>query len=98
MLGLRTQENFKFLRFWNIVQAEARKVNKTFFLDCGEGNEFENESIECENLSGWLIPDERLQEFQSLFLANQPITEKWEEYLVFVIWKFQNNRVIIDFE
>lgn len=30
--GLRTKENFKFLRFWKIVQDSANAMGKIFFL------------------------------------------------------------------
>ena len=36
MLGLRTQENNKFINFFKLVQDEASKANKVFFLDFGE--------------------------------------------------------------
>ena len=45
MVGVRTRENDKFLKFWAIVQNEAQKSNKTFFLDCGDGQEYEDENI-----------------------------------------------------
>ena len=98
MLGLRTQENSKFLKFWNIVQEKARKYNKTFFLDCGEGHEFENQEIECENLSGWLIPDDKLEIFQKLFDNNELITNEWEKTVAFVVWSIKNGKIIVDFE
>lgn len=30
MLGLRTQENNEFIKFFELVQAEANKLNKVF--------------------------------------------------------------------
>ena len=98
MVGLRTQENSKFLKFWDIVQAEARKQKKTFFLDCGEGHDFENETIECEDLSGWLIPDNQLQEFQELFLSRRDIGVEWEDEIAFAIWQIKDNKIIVTFE
>ena len=45
MQGLRTQENQKFKKFFEQVQNEAAKRNSIFFLDCGQGNIFENDFI-----------------------------------------------------
>ena len=55
MVGLRTQENMKFLAFFKLVQEAASELNSVFFLDSGEGNLFKDDNIECEDLSGWLI-------------------------------------------
>ncbi len=98
MLGLRTQENSKFLKFWNIVQEKAREHNKTFFLDCGEGNVYENQEIECENLSGWLIPDDKLEDFQKIFTTNSSISDEWENTITFVSWSLKNGNIIVEFE
>lgn len=98
MVGLRTQESSKFLRFWDLVQRKARELNKTFFLDCGEGNTFENQTIECENLSGWLIDDDKLADFQKLFENNIPINEDWENSVAFVVWSLHNGKITVEFE
>jgi len=98
MIGLRTEENNKFLKYWNIIQKKAREQNKTFFLDCGEGNMFEDHEIECEDLSGWLIPDDKLTKFQKIFLSDSAITDEWEDYIVFVAWNMQDGEIFVDFE
>lgn len=98
MVGLRTQENSKFLKFWSIVQAAASKIGKTFFLDCGEGNEYEDDKIECETLSGWLIDNNKVNEFEKLFVNQEPIGEEWQDFTVFVDWKKENGEIKVKFD
>ena len=97
MVGLRKQENSKFLKFWQMVQNLANKADKTFFLDCGEGNEFADDNIECENLSGWLVPNDKVKEFDKLFKSDK-VDEKWENCVSFVRWEFAGNELKISFE
>jgi len=63
LLGLRTSESIRFERYFSIVQASAQKMNCVFFLDAGDGQEFETELLEGEDLMGWLIPMERVSAF-----------------------------------
>ena len=97
MLGLRGQETSKFLKFWQMIQDLASKSDKTFFLDCGEGNEFEDDNIECENLSGWLVPNNQVKEFDKLFKSDK-VDEKWENCITFVKWELINGEIKITFE
>ena len=67
MKGLRRQENEKFIKFFKMVQEEASKKQCVFFLDCGLGTLYETETIECEDLCGWLIPNEHVASFESIY-------------------------------
>ena len=98
MVGLRTHENSKFIAFFRLVQKAADSMGKVFFLDCGEGNQFEDETIECEDLSGWLVGKEEAEEFGKVFDANEEIPEKWDDCGTFVSWKFINGQFEISFE
>ena len=99
MKGLRTKENFKFLRFWKIVQGSANAMGKIFFLDCGEGNCFEDDNIECENLTGWLIDIDKSNEFEVIFKSFSNIDDVWNDYLAFVAWhKNDDNNISVTFE
>lgn len=98
MVGLRTQENSKFLEFWKIVQGSANSLGKTFFLDCGEGNEYEDNCIECENLSGWLIANDAVNKFKKIFNSKEPIGEEWEDSVAFVSWEKVNGKIKVKFE
>lgn len=97
MEGLRTPENDKFLKFWAIVQKEAEKNNKTFFLDCGDGQEYEDENIECENLTGWLIDHKDKETFNSLFRANASIGDEWADNIVQAKWIKNGNEITVKF-
>jgi len=70
MKGLRTQENEKFIKYFEMVQNEARKRECTFFCDCGLGDVLANDSIECESMCGWLIPEQHVAEFETIFQQN----------------------------
>lgn len=67
MLGLRTQETSKFISFFELVQKKAAEKGSVFFLDSGDGNEFETETMEGENLQGWLIPLSKVDEFERIW-------------------------------
>lgn len=94
MKGLKTQENNKFKKFFEIVQGKAKSMNKVFFLDCGEGRELITADFEVEDLSGWLIPLEQADEFEKVWLSNNNL-DKWSDNIVFAIW---NSRVDSEIE
>ena len=91
MRGLRTQEGEKFERFFELVQKEALKYGGVFFLDSGEGHDFDNGFMEGENISGWLIPLEKADNFEKEYLKNYNDLEDWEEYFCWVEWENENN-------
>ena len=43
MVGLRTNESKKFIKFFEIVQATARRQGCVYYLDAGDGRDFEND-------------------------------------------------------
>ena len=97
--GLRTQENNKFLNFWKIVQEEASKHNSVFFLDSGEGNEIETLEINAEDLSGWLIPKNQVDEFDSLFKSfnKESISKRFDNFYRIASWKKKHNSLSVTF-
>jgi hypothetical protein len=98
MQGLRTQESKKFEKFIELVQEEAAKKNSVFFLDCGQGKTFENESIECENLCGWLIPKEKVKEFTPIFLKNTDKLFQFDDFYVFIDFTVNENDISIEID
>lgn len=98
MKGLRTQENKKFVKFFEMVQEEAKKKNAVFFADCGEGKTFENDTIECEDLCGWLIPKTEEKDFEPLFMSNSIKQHDFDKYSCFVdyIVSGENIKITID--
>jgi hypothetical protein len=91
MKGLRTQENNKFLKFFKLVQEEASKFDSVFFLDCGQGNVFSNNQIECEGLFGWLIPKEKVKEFEPFFLDNSEQQHAFDNFYTSVDFSIEGD-------
>ena len=98
MQGLRTQENQKFKKFFEQVQNEAAKRNSIFFLDCGQGNIFENDFIECEDMCGWLIPKSMAEEFTPLCVSNSNKQHDFDDYYIYVDYKVNDSNMEIKFD
>lgn len=81
MRGLRTQESSKFEAFFSIVQDVAGKDGKVFFLDAGDGNEFDNNDMEGENMFGWLVPEDKADKFEEEFQDFADLSE-WDDFYV----------------
>lgn len=72
---------------------------ENIFLDCGEGNCFEDDNIECKNLTGWLIDIDKSNEFEVIFKSFSNIDDVWDDYLAFVAWhKNDDNNISVTFE
>lgn len=97
MRELRTQEGNKFKKFFEIVRKEAGKRKSVFFVDCGEGREVFTEDMEGEDLSGWLVPEDKADAFQAEFDTGD-VSEKWNDYVFFAIWKKEEDGIAIAFE
>ena len=97
MRGLRTQEGERFERFFSIVQSEAKKGNKVFFCNCGEGHELIRSDMEGEDLFGWLIPEDQASEFEEQYIANT-VNEAWDDNLIFADWSEKNGLIVITFK
>lgn len=96
MKGLRTQESKKFVRYFSIVQNKALEKKSVFFLDSGDGKEFETDEMEGENLQGWLVPFERVEEFESKWLKKEE-DDKFIDFFCFVEWEKTENNIEIKF-
>jgi hypothetical protein len=97
MQGLRTQENGKFNKFWKLVQEAAKKQNKIFFCDCGEGREFFLEDMEGEDLRGWLIPEDQTKEFEPEWTEDN-VSDKWIDNIFWAEWKDTDGIITVDFK
>lgn len=100
MRGLRWPENEKFECFFSFVQQAARKEHAMFFLFAGEGRTFTTSNMEGEDLSGWLIPDEKATEFELQWQQNNSLAalQKWVDYFVWVVWRDKNGEILVKFE
>ena len=97
MIGLRTQENDKFIKFFNIVQNYAAKINCIFFLDTGEGHDYTSDDLICQDLSGWLIPKTSSSEFEKDYLKYNNL-DNWDNHYKFAVWNIENSNISIDFK
>ena len=97
MRGLGTQENEKFKRFFALVQAEASKQDKIYFLETGDGNLYEDEETECEDLQGWLIDLEEADEFEQHWKSDD-IPDKWSDNFTFALWSKEDDKITIEFK
>lgn len=97
MLGLRTQESEQFNEFWSLIIDTAKKEKAVFFGDCGEGRDFSNDEMEGEDFSGWLIPEDKSEEFKKQW-ENGVIDDKWNDFIRFAIWNNINNTINIEFK
>lgn len=96
MLGLRTQETDKFEKFFEIVQKKAEKMNSVFFLETGDGNDFETETMEGENLQGWLVPIEKVNEFKEIWEQHKE-DDRYVDFFCWVEWFSDKNNIDIKF-
>ena len=94
MRGLKTQEGNSFVEFFKLVQAEAKKLNSVFFLECGEGNDFSGDNIEGEDLRGWLIPVKQADNFERAWMNGDP-GEEWESHIAWALWSGNTNKPTI---
>lgn len=85
MLGLRTQENIKFMKFFEIVQDAAKEKGCVFFLDAGDGRDFETPLLEGEDLMGWLIPENKVDDFKKEWEAGD-VSDDWSDFFMWAIW------------
>lgn len=85
MKGLRTQENEKFEAFFALIQEEAQKDNSVFFADAGDGNVFETPTMECEELMGWLVPEEEADKFEPLWKSDE-VGDDWTDFFCWAEW------------
>ena len=90
MRGLKTQETSKFNKIFSIVQDTANQKGCVFFLDAGDGRDFETNTLEGEDLMGWLIPNDKSTDFEESWL-NDDISDDWSDYYVWAIWNNQDN-------
>ena len=89
--GLRDKRDFQdkdFLKFFDVVQREAKKQGAVFFLECEEGNEGTVDNIKCMNFTGWLIPNKFAKSFNDLFLSycDAVDDDKWDKFCVAEEW------------
>ena len=87
----------KFDLFFELVQNTAKSKGFQFFMNSGEGRDFETEEMEGEDLFGWLIPNELIPEFQKEWMSQKGISDKWDDFMTFALWDKVGNDIKIIF-
>lgn len=97
MKGLKTQESKRFNAYFALVQSEAAKQGKVFYLDAGDGRDFETADMEGEDMMGWLIPLHRETEFESAW-NKDTVSDDWDENYVWAVWERTGEIITVRFE
>jgi hypothetical protein len=93
MIGIKTNESEKFIKFFQIVQSEAQKQGCVYYLDAGDGRDFENDEYEGEDLMGWLIPLEEVPKFEQEWNIGD-VSDKWSRFYTWAVWSVPDNPTI----
>lgn len=97
MRGLRMQESDNFNRYWELIQESAAKCGCIFFGFAGEGRDFEQDNMEGEDFSGWLVPTECANDFETAW--NEKMFSMFEtDYdFVFAEWEEIDGEINVSF-
>lgn len=98
MQGLRKPENKKFEKFFEHVQNEAAKRSCVFFLDCGQGDVFEDDLIMCEDMCGWMIPESMAEDFTPLFMNDSEGQHDFDDRYVFIGYSVNDGKIEIEID
>lgn len=95
-----SDESAGFIKYMHAVQDAAAEQGMAFFVEAGDGNEFELDDIEGEDLSGWLVPLEKAEEFQELCWAGDFKACNAFEGAVscFAEWEIEESGLSIEFK
>lgn len=96
MRGLRTQESVKFNAFFALIQTEAGKENSVFFADAGDGNVIETQSMECEEMMGWLVPNDQVEQFEPIW-NEDAVDDDWTDCFCWAEWFIEDEKVKVRF-
>lgn len=97
MQGLRTEENDRFLRYFEVVQAKAKEENSVFFMDFGQCDNIAFKDMELDCSFGWLIPSDMADNFESLYLKSK-VDNRWDDFCVWVTPIIESSKLSIIFE
>lgn len=96
-MNVSERQDGKFNRFWELIQSQAIKKHSQFFMDCGEGREFETEDLKGEDISGWLIPLGRAAEFEKEWSSEDFNSDAWTDFVRFAEWNKEADEITIEF-
>jgi len=90
MLSLEQKEN----NFTKILHDAASELKCIFYEDSGEGHDMVTDTLYCEDVSGWLIPLHRKDEFAK----SDRNDNKWNRFFCFAEWRQEGDDIKIDFK
>lgn len=101
MKGLRTQGDSDFNNFFKLVQEEANKRGKIYFLDTEQNHTLQLKDMYIADLSGWLLPLDKSNEFEKDYFAHKEWeSSKWDDFYTWAEWDMENHKedkIKIDF-
>ncbi len=101
MRGVRQQkylQDRRFLNYFAKVTGAAEREGKVFFMDTGEGHEYEKSKMQGEDLAGWLIDESEAQNFEERYCSfDKSIYYDFEEQFCFAEWEQGEDQLVIHF-
>jgi len=78
----------RFMRYFKVVQDAALKAGSVFFTFSGEGHDGSTDSMDMEDLSGWLVPLSEADAFESQWKKGyDEIDERFGDVFTFALWQ-----------
>lgn len=75
------------LNFFSIVQEAASALGKVFYFWSFEGNDLFTDGLDGGDMSGWLVPPERADEFEAAWkVSDQLIPEDLYDGFTIARW------------
>lgn len=87
----------KFERFWKLIQDRAEKEESRFFMECGEGREFETDEMFGEDISGWLVPGDQADDFNKEWRKEVPHLDAWADCVCIAEWTRSGDQIDVHF-
>ena len=84
-------------RFLDLVCSCASEKGKCFILDSGEGRDVYFDGMYCEDLSGWLIEQDQIDDFNAAPPQDRYVGMFGDCY-VFALWSIEEGKMTIDFK
>lgn len=103
MQGIRyasTLNDKPFMRYFSLVQDAAREQGCVFFVDCGEGHDLITDEIDCQDLSGWLVPADAVADFEPMWRSEDwdELTNEQDDFMVTAVWSGTPENISVRFE
>lgn len=102
MRGLKTQENERFNHFWQLIQDQAAQMGCVFFGFAGEGRDFSVDDMEGEDFSGWLVPADQADAFETVWASRSDASlfeeNRFQAKFAFAIWRKEGGHITIEWK